>query len=168
MRGEAPHAGITLTCCCVGLGGSFGGFDGDAESECFDLVGQAAGVGFGAATHEPVRPEVLVGDVTVEHVVGGDEDRVFDGLACLGMTASSAEPLELGAQVGALGAPGGFGALGQGGGKPLGARARPAAGRPTHSFHPLCAAPPGAGVTNRKIPKVSWAADCTRPNCRAG
>ena len=46
-----------------------------------------------------VRREVLVGDVAVEHVVGGYQDRVFDGLARFGMSASSAEPLELGAQV---------------------------------------------------------------------
>jgi hypothetical protein len=53
------------------------GFDGDAESECFDLMSETAGVRLRAATLEPVRTEILVGNVSVEHVVGGNEDRVL-------------------------------------------------------------------------------------------
>jgi hypothetical protein len=36
-----------------------GGFDGDVESECLDLLGEAAGMRVGAATREPVGTEIL-------------------------------------------------------------------------------------------------------------
>jgi hypothetical protein len=62
-QGWAPHQESR---CWVGLGGLLGGFDGDAESECFDLVSEAAGVRLRAPTLEPVSTEVLVRDVTVD------------------------------------------------------------------------------------------------------
>jgi hypothetical protein len=51
---EGLGAGVARTQalrCCVGLCGLLGEFGGEAESECFDLVGQALGVSFRAAQH---------------------------------------------------------------------------------------------------------------------
>jgi hypothetical protein len=62
VRGGALHPESR---CWVGSGALVGGFDGDAESECVDLVGEAAGVGLGAAALEPVGTEIVVGDVSV-------------------------------------------------------------------------------------------------------
>lgn len=81
---------MLLRDCVFGLGGSFGGFDGDTESECFDLVSQTAGMCFGAATHEPVSPQILIGDVAVEHGAGGNKVGVLNGLTRFGMPAASA------------------------------------------------------------------------------
>ena len=75
---------------------------------------------------EPVGPEVVVGDAPVEDVERGDQDRVGDGLARLGMAEAAPEAAELGAQVGALRASRGLGRLGEGGAQPLGALAGPA------------------------------------------
>ncbi|BBX75012.1 hypothetical protein MSHI_29180 [Mycobacterium shinjukuense] len=63
----------------LATGGLVGGFDGDAESECFDLVGEAAGVRRRAL--EPVGTEIAVRNVAVENVAGGDKDRVLNRLA---------------------------------------------------------------------------------------
>ena len=57
-------------------------------AEAFELGDQAAGVGVVVAALEPVRTEVAVGLVPVEHVVGADQDRVGDrDLGAFGATA---------------------------------------------------------------------------------
>ena len=48
----------------------------------FELGDQPAGVGLVVAALEPVRAEVLVGLVALEHVVSADQDRVGESTRC--------------------------------------------------------------------------------------
>src|SRR5438128_9899894 len=76
-----------------------------------------------AALVEVVGPEFFVGDLALEDVVGGDEDRVAEGAGCLAGAAPAAQPAVLGAEVSALAARGRFRRLGQCRIEPVGALA---------------------------------------------
>src|SRR5712691_981892 len=85
----------------------------DRVAELFELADEPFGALLAGASVEVVGTEFLVGDVLVEDVVGGDEDRVAQGAGCFAGAAASAEACVLGAEVAALGARGGLGGFGQ-------------------------------------------------------
>lgn len=88
-------------------------------AELLELADKAAGVGLGVgAALEPVAAELLVVDLVVKDVPDDHDHRVGDskdGLAFALLAESSAEPPELGGQVGVFGAGRGPGRLAEGG-----------------------------------------------------
>src|ERR671930_162804 len=82
-----------------GWSGRLDGVEGDLVAQGVELADELAGLRFGAAVHEPVGAEVLVGLAAVEDVVGGDQDRVADRLGRLGRAAPGPQPLVLGGEV---------------------------------------------------------------------
>src|SRR5687768_10850472 len=82
-----------------GWSGRLDGVEGDLVAEGVELADELAGLRFGAAANKPVSAEILVGLVTVEDVVNGDQDRVADRLGCLGRAAPASQPLVLGGEV---------------------------------------------------------------------
>jgi hypothetical protein len=59
-------------------------------AELLELADEAFGPLFGGALVEVVGAEFVVGDVLVEDVVGGDEDRVPERAGCFAGAAAAA------------------------------------------------------------------------------
>ena len=94
------------------LGGEW--FEVELVPELLELADEAFRPLFGGALVEVVGAEFVVGDVVVEDLVGGDEDRVPQRAGCFAGAASPAQPGVLGAEVAALGPRRGLGGFGQG------------------------------------------------------
>lgn len=71
----------------------------DGVSHAFELGNQPSGVGFVVATAEPVGSEVVIGLVTLEHVVGRDQDRACDRDLCATHAAAASQACVLGGEV---------------------------------------------------------------------
>src|SRR6266705_5606970 len=88
-------------------------FERDVVSELLKLADESFGALFAGALVEVVGAEFVVGDVLLEDVVGGDEDRVAQRAGCFAGAAAAAQACVLGAEVRALAPRGRFRRFGQ-------------------------------------------------------
>ena len=92
----------------------FGLLERDGVAERFELALESAGAVLGrVALALPVGSELAEWDLVADDVVVGDEQVVADRADRFGLAAASAELGEVRGEVGAFGADGGAGALGQ-------------------------------------------------------
>jgi hypothetical protein len=152
-------AGCGPACGAVGSGGVG---ELDLVAELFELVDEPVGVDLlvaGVELEVEVTAEFVVGDVTVEQVVGDDQDGVADRDGGLLGSSPSAEPGVLGGEVGVFGSRGGVGGFSP----PAWTRptsTRPATGTPSP---PRPATPTRNSVSGGSSPPAWTRPSSTRP-----